>query len=69
MRMPNFTREEVKEIIDLYNLSESDTICMTQLLVHILSAPFSSELICKLLKPITNLVELAVEGAREKKNA
>jgi len=53
--------EAYEEVKTLYNLSESDIVCMTQLLVFIRMCGLSPKLTARLMKPLTALMEIMEE--------
>lgn len=56
-----------KDIRQLYNLTESDTVVMTQMLHALVGLGISPTLVTKLLKPLSTLMEMITEDKKETK--
>jgi len=61
--------EAYKEVRTLYNLSESDIVCMTQLLIFIKMCGLSPSLTVRLMKPLTTLMEITEENNANSKTS
>lgn len=66
--MPDRVKELFDEVKALYNLTESEIICMTQMSLMVQMLGYSPQLTVRLLKALTAMFEITVdEMAKEKK--
>lgn len=60
--------ERLSEIKKLYNLSESDVICMTHMATILIKLGYSPELLVKLLRALTTMWEMAMDEFKVNEN-